>query len=168
MEHAAVGALISLHSSGPTSCFDKDYSVGQLITYGQEFLNRIPERLSVVLGTDLSQICWFRLTRSGASSSCSDADVSLGGFKVRRSCTTSSVKESIGGVLTAEPASLGLQMAWRAHLPKGWTITRYLGSGKTSNVYEVDRGGGNGCVALKVFKRGYAEHGDDATYLNEL
>ncbi|KAI5058736.1 hypothetical protein GOP47_0026906 [Adiantum capillus-veneris] len=59
-------------------------------------------------------------------------------------------------------------MAWRAHLPEGWTITRYLGSGKTSNVYEADRGGGNGCVALKVFKRGYAEHGDDARYLNEL
>ncbi|MCO5574292.1 hypothetical protein L7F22_028074 [Adiantum nelumboides] len=59
-------------------------------------------------------------------------------------------------------------MAWRTHLPEGWTITRYLGSEKTSNVYEVDRGGGNGCVALKVFKRGYAEHGDDARYLNEL
>eukprot|EP00250_Pteridium_aquilinum_P015064 c22356_g1_i2 orf=379-723(+) len=47
VEHASVGAFLSLHSGGDTSYFDDDLSVGQLITYGQEFLNRSPERLQL-------------------------------------------------------------------------------------------------------------------------
>ncbi|KAI5058143.1 hypothetical protein GOP47_0026313 [Adiantum capillus-veneris] len=140
--------------------FSPDESLGMLRTVFPNLDDAILVNVSVALSK--------RGLKDSSRSDILDADVSLGGFKVGRSCTTSSVKESIGGVLTAEPASLGVQMAWRAHLPEGWTITRYLGSGKTSNVYEADRGGGNGCVALKVFKRGYAEHGDDARYLNEL
>lgn len=164
VDHSSVGGILSLHSLGEASTFDNDFSVGQLITYGQEFLNNIPERLSVVLGiTDLLHICWFRLTRRGID----DADVSLGGFKVGRSHVTSAVKESIGAYLRAEPASLGVQMKWKTDLPTGWTITGYLGSGKTSNVYRVDCGDGREC-ALKVLKSGYEDHADDIRFLNEL
>lgn len=164
VDHSSVGGILSLHSLGEGSTFDNDFSVGQLITYGQEFLNNIPERLSVVLGiTDLQHICWFRLTRCGID----DADVALGGFKVGRSHVTSAVKESIGGFLRAEPASLGIQMKWKTDLRKGWTITGYLGSGRTSNIYKVDCGDGKEC-ALKILKSEYEDHAEDIRYLDEL
>lgn len=149
------GVILCLESKGDP--YDTDYAVGEAAQYGLPCLKlACPAKKSIVVGvSDLKCVRWFRMKVKDEASMQDNID--FHGYDITKSKTITTVRQSFCCFLISKPLDLGFDMGhpiYQVLLPTHiWKVVKFLGSGVTSEVYEVikcDKSGDDAAMVLKI------------------
>lgn len=149
--------------------YDSDAACGTAFLYGKVLLQRAgPLRKCIVVGvSDLKEIRWFRIMLESEQQETYSGRNSLHPYVVQQSIATKSVRQSLCNFLMRSDLGINLTDPIFQMLPKDtWQITRHLGRGATSNVYEAMKD--TQVLVVKVPNGSNVDEGDDEQYLQQL